>query len=367
MITSAYTEETFLQQLDSLYPDRDYQIISPYIRGDLRMLIKNKYGVCSVIAKTLFAGTIGSIRVAVDKTSYRINMFKEVHNNLYEYPEYQYGESSVHITILCKEHGLQTVVESNHMKGFGCKDCVKRGAPAMTEDEFCKRMGELRTDVEVLEEYKGYHTHLLCKNKYGFIEMPPQGLLKGFTGSLKLAVDKTAYMIEQFKEKHNNKYSYQNYKYCGNRCIGIITCPIHGDFPQMTDVHLMGSGCTGCSYLDSERINGYSRSGFTYKAKGRECILYIVRMCNTEEDFYKIGITSHPTKKRFSKACDVKYKIDVIFEYKSFNAGYIWDLEKEHHRRYRLFHYKPKIYFKGITECFNLSLPIQEIMNSLKP
>ena len=45
--------------------------------------------------------------------------------------------------------------------------------------------------------------------------------------------------------------------------------------------------------------------------------------------------------------------------------GYIWDLEKEHHRKYKEFHYKPEIYFKGITECFNLDLPIEEILSYL--
>jgi hypothetical protein len=89
-------------------------------------------------------------------------------------------------------------------------------------------------------------------------------------------------------------------------------------------------------------------------------------MYNKNESFYKIGITSHPTEKRFSKSYDVKYNVEVVNEYKSFDAGFIWDLEKKLHREYKTFHYKPQIYFKGITECFNLSLPIEQIIENLK-
>ena len=74
----------------------------------------------------------------------------------------------------------------------------------------------------------------------------------------------------------------------------------------------------------------------------------------------------HSTEKRFKKSSDVKYNIDIIYELKSFDAGYIWDLEKEHHRKYKEFHYKPEIYFKGITECFTLDLPVEEIITYLK-
>lgn len=362
---SFYTEETFLKKLDSLYPNRDYKIISPFIRGDLRILIENEYGICSVIAKTLLNGAKGDIKTAVDVDTYRTNMFKEKHNGLYEYPNYKFTGTDSKITILCKEHGLQTLIESNHMKGFGCKDCTKKGTPRMKDDDFLQRVKDTGSGIEILGERGEYHTPILCRNKYGLVKISPDHLLKGSIGSLRSAVDKTSYMIEQFKEKHNNKYTYPNYEYCGNRCKGKIQCPIHGEFTQLTDVHLMGSGCSACTFLEGERINGYSRSGFIKKAKGRECTLYLVQMYNEKEKFYKIGISSHSTEKRFKKSSDVKYNINTLFEYKSFDAGHIWDLEKAHHRNYKNFHYKPEIYFKGITECFTLDLPIEEILSYL--
>jgi hypothetical protein len=359
-----YTEETFLKSLDVLQPVRNYEIISPFVRGDLHILIKDKYGICSIIAKTLLNGSKGTIRTAIDKSAYRINIFKELHNNLYEYPNYIYKDSGQEITLTCKLHGNQTLIESNHMKGFGCGACVKKGAPALTEELFQKRMYEVNSGIEILENYKGFHQQILCKNKYGFVKVAPQNLLKGYLGSLKVATDKTSYMIEQFKERHNSLYSYPNYIYCGNRCIGKIECSIHGEFEQLSDVHLMGSGCKKCG--QEGRVNGFGRTDFINMANGRECIYYIIKCDNEEESFYKMGITARTVKDRYKDRYTMPYPFRTIFEHFSFDAGYIWDLESSLKNQYKSVKYEPNIYFKGITECFNLSLPVDEIIENLK-
>lgn len=54
------------------------------------------------------------------------------------------------------------------------------------------------------------------------------------------------------------------------------------------------------------------------------------------------------------------YQYKIIKEITD-KSEYIYDLEKELHRKYKKFKYEPKIYFGGITECFNINLPINEI------
>lgn len=346
-----------------------YEVLDEYVNLNQSILVKDDFGICKVSPRQLSRGSGTSVQNAVNKSEYRVNLYRSIHGDNFSYPNFEYKSNNSSIDIICNRCGrVDSVTDCNHIKrGTGCKTCdTTVGTPRMKDEDFLQRVISTGSGIEMLEERGGYHTPILCRNKYGLVKVSPDHLLNGSVGSLRSALDKTSYMIEQFKEKHNNKYLYPNYEYCGNRCEAEIECPIHGSFQQLTDVHLMGSGCSACSYLDSERINGYSRSGFIKKAKGRECILYIVRMYNAKEDFYKIGISSHPTKKRFSKACDVKYEVEIIYEHKSFDAGRIWDLEKQHHREYRLFHYKPELYFKGITECFTLSLPIEEIITYLK-
>ena len=45
---------------------------------------------------------------------------------------------------------------------------------------------------------------------------------------------------------HDYKYSYDKAIYVTNRVKLIITCPIHGDFEQIPNSHLGGSGCPTC-------------------------------------------------------------------------------------------------------------------------
>ena len=357
------TKEEFVKQLPLNF---NYEVLDDIINTNKKVTIRDEYGICEIIGRNLIKGVKPSIEGAVSKTEYRLAMFNKIHDFKYSYPDYEFTKNSAKINFVCPLHGNQDIIETNHMKGFGCKDCTKKGTPRMKDDDFLQRVKDTGSGIEILGERGEYHTPILCRNKYGLVKISPDHLLKGSIGSLRSAVDKTSYMIEQFKEKHNNKYTYPNYEYCGNRCEGKIQCPIHGEFTQLTDVHLMGSGCSACTFLEGERINGYSRSGFIKKAKGRECTLYLIQMYNEKEKFYKIGISSHSTEKRFKKSSDVKYNINTLFEYKSFDAGHIWDLEKAHHRNYKNFHYKPEIYFKGITECFTLDLPIEEILSYLK-
>lgn len=348
--------------------ERNYKILEEKINLNHPILVEDSFGVCKVSPKSLIKGNSPTVARALNKDEYRINMYRSIHGDKFSYPNYKYINNNSVVNFICNRCGLEnTVIDCNHIKRkSGCKNCdVKVGAPSISNSEFIERVKTVNNNIEILEERKGYHTPILCRNKYGLVKISPDHLLKGSAGSLKSAVDKTSYMIEQFKEKHNDFYSYPNYIYCGNRCLGKIECPIHGEFEQLTDVHLMGSGCTSCSFLDTDRVNGYSRGGFITKSKGRECALYLIRLFNDTENFYKIGITSHSTERRIKKSSDIKYDFEILLEYKSFDAGHIWDLEKTYLREYKHYHYLPKIYFKGISECFSSDLPTQEIIDIL--
>ena len=53
--------------------------------------------------------------------------------------------------------------------------------------------------------------------------------------------------ITRAKEKHGDRYSYDNVKYVNNSTPVFITCKIHGDFPQIPQDHMKGSGCPYCA------------------------------------------------------------------------------------------------------------------------
>ena len=57
--------------------------------------------------------------------------------------------------------------------------------------------------------------------------------------------------ITKVRNTHGNKY---NYEYINNRIEVIITCQIHGDFPQLPYKHKQYQGCPYCqsSHLETE-------------------------------------------------------------------------------------------------------------------
>ena len=57
--------------------------------------------------------------------------------------------------------------------------------------------------------------------------------------------------IEDAKEKHGDKYSYEKTEYVNNHTKVCITCSKHGDFWQTPNSHLSGRGCPICAkYLN---------------------------------------------------------------------------------------------------------------------
>jgi len=61
---------------------------------------------------------------------------------------------------------------------------------------------------------------------------------------------------EKFRRVHGLKYDYSKVIYLKNNLKIIITCPIHGDFEQVSNSHLNGNGCNKCAVKevsDSQR------------------------------------------------------------------------------------------------------------------
>jgi hypothetical protein len=61
----------------------------------------------------------------------------------------------------------------------------------------------------------------------------------------------TISFIQQANIVHKNKFDYSKSIYTGSKKKLIIICPIHGEFKQIAQVHLFGSGCTHCWYKRS--------------------------------------------------------------------------------------------------------------------
>lgn len=183
-----------------------------------------------------------------------------------------------------------------------------------------------------------------------------------FTGSgckscYHASLNKTSEVFkQQAREVHDSTYDYSLVTYRSAKEKVIIKCNTHGNFLQTPDKHLKGQGCPVCA-LERSKICGFSRSDFIESSK-RSSIkpyLYIIKCYDSLESFYKIGITSHDLKIRFSGS-KLPYTFEVIQKIEDSDPGLIYDLEKSLHKFYRPFKYVPLKLFNGFTECYRYEI-----------
>ena len=101
-----------------------------------------------------------------------IEQFKKKHEERYDYGKVDYKDAHTKVIIICKEHGEFSQTPNSHKQGNGCPSCSGNKQP------------------------------------------------------------NTAEVIEQFKEKHEERYDYGKVDYKGSKTKVIIICKKHGEFSQ---------------------------------------------------------------------------------------------------------------------------------------
>lgn len=218
--------------------------------------------------------------------------------------------------------------------------------------------------IEIIELYTEIHRKALVKTKYGLCLIRRSHLLRGTLPTIETALNKNDYLKNQFIEKHGYFYNYDKVEYVKDRIPVIITCPIHGDFPQIASSHKQGYGCAKCGY---ERCSIYQQEFGTGRTLPEwidaaersnnfdSYKLYIIECWNDNERFYKIGRTFTTLGVRFRSKREMPYDWEEV-KIITGSAKHIWNLEKQLHKEHKEFKNKPQIKFAGYTECFNIDI-----------
>ena len=123
-----------------------------------------------------------------------IEKARKIHGDRYDYSKSEYIAAKDLITITCPIHGDFQLSPNKHLNGRGCQKCGRQALSDMNR----------KTD---------------------------------------------SIFIDQANIVHDGKYDYSKVDYETAKQKVIITCPIHGDFPQTPDHHLRGKGCPKCGDL----------------------------------------------------------------------------------------------------------------------
>ena len=307
----------------------------------------------------------------ISKTEW-LERFKEVHKNKYSYDKADFSCSDEKITISCYEHGDFKQSPINHAKGHGCPHCAGCGRKTKLQAiaDFKKTHGD-KYDYSLVD-YKGVDAKvkIICK-KHGVFEQTPYAHAKGancyhcaINEHPNLQYKDSGLIIGEFKKIHGDKYNYQKVEYKGAFSKVTIVCKEHGEFKQTPHSHKQGKGCPICGDLLKFT---YSRKKYVEsckKSNGGVSSLYLIKIFDEKEIFYKVGITRNSLKHRFRKLKDYSFD-DLCVVYGE--AGFVYDLENKIHQLLRPFRYQPSKHFHGHTECFSkIPKEVEKLLKTLE-
>ena len=237
-----------------------------------------------------------------------------------------------------------------------------------TTEEFLKLLSDKNSYYkeglfEIIGEYESLKTKILLKDKFGVCAISTGDLLyNNYKPRIESAVDKTQYFINKSNSYHNYLYDYSKSIYTKDKNNLIITCKTHGDFKQTPNNHYMGKGCPDCkktalSNYQKSSPTGWSLTNWINKAKNSKNFdsfkVYIIKVFDENEEFYKIGRTFTKLNKRFDYSANIPYNYQIVKIYED-TAEKIFNLENELKRKNKINKYTPLKKFDGMYECFKL-------------
>ena len=197
-----------------------------------------------------------------EKQKLFIEKAQTVHPDKYGYGNVYYisAQTNVDITCLaCDEDFPQW--PSNHCNGHGCPNCGNKATSDKLKDEISvfikkaravhgKKYGYGNVSPDAGPDDRVEITCLTCG-----IDFPQlrSSHLRGHgcpACAIRERADELRSDVDTFAKKahvvHDNKYTYANSIYVNAVTLLDITCPYHGDFPQIPSSHLRGRGCPMC-------------------------------------------------------------------------------------------------------------------------
>jgi hypothetical protein len=189
------------------------------------------------------------------KTSKFIYKANILHDGKYEYSMVSYKHSKDKVKIMCLEHGVFEQTPNSHLKGSGCPICNKNNTKA-NKLFVCKANEKHKNKYDYsLVDYinNKVKIKILC-TIHGEFEQTPYSHLTG-CGCPKCGSNKlnNCEFIVKSVLVHENKYNYSLVNYINSKIKVKILCPIHGEFEQIPNHHLNGSGCSVCKESKGER------------------------------------------------------------------------------------------------------------------
>jgi Zn ribbon nucleic-acid-binding protein len=374
--------EQFIEKAKTIHSDKyDYSLVE-YITSLTKVkIICKKHGEFEQTPKVHYRSgcskcTKESLTKKYIKTKDKfIDESIELYGDEYKYNLVEYLGNKIPVKIICSHHGIFERIPNLYLRGDACRICSKKFTKSSSKEIFIEEAIKIYgykddytyTDItsckEKIEVMCTKHNHIFKKSIQNYLAGCGCPKCSAESYSKKRAKTTLDFIEKAYKTHGKLLYDYSDTVYVNSRLKLDILCKTHGVFNQYPQNHIAGNGCPKCALEEfKNNASGYLREGYIKIAKGRKAIVYLIKCKDENEEFYKIGKTLNKISKRFIKS-NLPYMFEEIITYKQ-EAEYIFDLEIALHKKYKPYSYHPSKTFGGYTECYNLDLPIDEIINS---
>ena len=180
----------------------------------------------------------------------------------YDYSKVVYENANTKVKIICPKHGEFEMSPLGHLYGGqGCPKCAGRNLTTEDIIQMFREVHEDEYDYRNVIYTKMHEKVRIICPKHGEFQQTPSKHLRG-QGCPKCASEKRAEQkkipIEEFIRRakliHGDRYDYPKVHYNSIIDKVCIICPIHGEFWQRAYDHLHNHGCAKCcqSHLENE-------------------------------------------------------------------------------------------------------------------
>jgi Zn finger protein HypA/HybF involved in hydrogenase expression/very-short-patch-repair endonuclease len=228
---------------------------------------------------------------------------QRVHANRFDYSRIVYERSNTKVEIVCRDHGPFLQTPNKHLCGRGCPVCAdlrRNAGRRLTTEVFVakarKKHGH-RFSYERTQYTEAHSKVCITCPVHGDFWQTPANHYK--YGCRQCWVDKNPlhhpHSVSEFlcaaKRVHGETYSYHLVKYKRSQDTVRIVCPVHGEFEQRANTHLMGHGCPSCAReLNTEALK-HDVETFIEKARMVHGDKYTYEKSNYVNDRTELVIT----------------------------------------------------------------------------
>lgn len=201
-----------------------------------------------------------------------ISKARTVHGDTYEYPiNQEYQGNKLKLNIICRKHGAFMQSPNKHLDGRGCQECgndTKRAnnaaASELTRSGLAHRLSAVNPYWEYdISTYRGIGKPMrsVCPDHGEFFSQPGNLLTgrgcpgcgeKKHKNSMFARRLTTEEWIDRAREKHGNRYCYDESVYISESEKVTVRCKIHGLFKTGNDHIYQSTNCPACSLHESK-------------------------------------------------------------------------------------------------------------------